>query len=327
MKILPLAIAVNLVIFSLLHFGFAAVSQGSVMIYSNDDCSTSSNTSIPLTIGKCLGTNQTAAIATVSLPSCPSGEQPLLIISDLENCGRPSFSPPISSGTPGECLYLTSGRGIGSAGFVCIGGTATMLGSSNTPASQTPALNPSTADSGATLTAQLPPVQASLASIGLSQSDMIALGYAISFGVPALILAYMTWRKRSRIIARAYVHGQNSDDHRRLTSYMALYRQVVDFRILQLPAKRGCQRRKVAITIGLIMTYDVSNSDLRAAMILLVWACWESQQFVAAAAKAGPRHSTALRLLIKHSPALQNFPGFQSISIHSQVQKRLRSDA
>jgi len=41
---------------------------------------------------------------------------------------------------------------------------------------------------------------------------MIALGCAISFGVPALILAYLTWRKRSRIIARAYVHGQNADD-------------------------------------------------------------------------------------------------------------------
>jgi hypothetical protein len=212
MKSLPLAIVISLVIFSLLHFSFAAGSQGSVVIYSNDDCSNSNNTSIPLTIGKCLETNQTAAIAIVSLPSCPSGEQPLLIISDLEKCGRPSFSPPISSGTPDECLYLTSGRGIGSAGFVCIGGTPTTPSSSNTPASQTPASNPSTADSGTTPTAQPPLVQASPASIGLSQSDRIALGCAISFGVPTLVLAYMTWRKRSRIFARAYVHSQNVDD-------------------------------------------------------------------------------------------------------------------
>jgi hypothetical protein len=212
MKILSLAIVISLVIFSLLHVGFGAVSQGSVMIYSNDDCSNSSNTSIPLAIGKCLETNQTAAIAIVSLPSCPSGEQPLLIISDLENCGRPSFSPPISSRTPGECLYLASGRGIGSAGFVCIGGVASTPSSSNTPASQTSASNSSTADSGATPTAQPPLVEASSAPIGLSQSDRIALGCAISFGVPALILAYMTLRKHTRIIAPAYVHGQNAED-------------------------------------------------------------------------------------------------------------------
>jgi hypothetical protein len=64
--------------------------------------------------------------------------------------------------------------------------------------------------------------------------------------------------------------------NRRLTSYMALYQQVVDFQIWQPPAKRGCRRQKVAMTIGPIMTYEVSNSDLRAAMMLLVWASWKS---------------------------------------------------
>jgi hypothetical protein len=79
------------------------------------------------------------------------------------------------------------------------------------------------------------------------------------------------------------------------------------------------------MTIGLIMTYDVSNSDLRAAMTLLVWASWESQQFVAAAAKADPRHSTALRLLIKQTPAVQDLPGLQyinSLSSQKRTEKR-----
>ena len=78
-------------------FGSAADAQGSVMVYNDIDCISPHGTSIPLSADVCLETSQTAAISIVSLPSCGNG-QPVLYISDLENRGKPSFSPAISSG-------------------------------------------------------------------------------------------------------------------------------------------------------------------------------------------------------------------------------------
>jgi hypothetical protein len=211
MKVLALAITIVFVTLCLSRYSRAGDTPGSVMIYSNDDCTNPHNTPTPLSAGSCLETNQTAAISIVSLPPCATGEQALLYISDQENCGMPSLLPAVSSGTPGECLYLTSGRGIGSAAFVCVGGTTTTSGSNDNAVSQTPAAITTTYDSGTAPTVQPALGQGSSLPGGLSQSDRIALACAIAFGVPALVLAYLSWRKRSIIFHHGYVHGEPID--------------------------------------------------------------------------------------------------------------------
>jgi hypothetical protein len=199
MRGLPLAITIGFVVLSLHRFSCSADTQGFVRVYSNDDCTSSQNTTISLLAGTCLETNQTTAIAIISLPSCPTGQQPRLYISDQEGCGRPSFSPAVSSGSPGECLYLTSGRGIASAAFVCNEGP-------------TPGADTSTPGSAITPTAQPLSGQGSQASSGLSRSDSIALGCAIAFGVPGLILAALSLKKRIVTFPHGYVHGNDAND-------------------------------------------------------------------------------------------------------------------
>jgi hypothetical protein len=126
-----------------------------------------------------------------------------------------------SSGIVGNCLSFTTGTGIGSAGFVCVGGTtATTLPSSYT-ATSTMSTNTATMDTS-TPSTTLPPNPASTTqpyrgqdttSFGdLSQIDKIALGCAIALGVPALLFAYMTWNKRQDIFPHGHGHCDPLDD-------------------------------------------------------------------------------------------------------------------
>jgi hypothetical protein len=154
----------------------------------------------------CLETNQSVAIAIISLPSCPPRQQPRLFISDQEDCKTPSFSPAISSESPGQCLFFTSGRGIGSAGFVCRGDTTATSSSSNTTTSQT------ATSSIIAPTAQPTLGRGSSGSSGLSVSDKINLACAIGFGGPGLILAYLTLKNRSAIIAHGDVRGPGTNE-------------------------------------------------------------------------------------------------------------------
>lgn len=217
-----MALAFVFLIFLVIHFASAQDAQGSVQLYSDDGCSSPTGLPISLLTGDCLETDNVTAIAINSLPSCANGS-PVLYISDLDKCQKPSFFPLISSDTVGECLFFATGSGIDSVHFDCsadytnaLTGQATVsqtvsislltipagLSASPTTSSQIPtgeiisaaattssALNPIP-------TAQSPPDQSTGTSSGLSLTNMIALGCGIGIGVPALIFGYLNWRKR-----------------------------------------------------------------------------------------------------------------------------------
>lgn len=204
-------------------FTAAQGTQGSVQLYSDAACSTSTGTPNSLLVEVCLETNRATAIAIVSLPSCTDGS-PRLYISDLDRCQNPSFSPLVSSDVVGECLFFMTGSGIDSAYFACSSGATTgfngqatvpIAASSNPPtlstgasmnliiSSQVPTLE--IASAAGTTSSTLDPAPTALSSSGqpadpssgLSIANRIALGCGVGIGLPALILGYLNWRKRS----------------------------------------------------------------------------------------------------------------------------------
>lgn len=219
-----MALAFVFFIFLVIHFASAQDAQGSVQLYSDDGCSSPTGLPISLLTEDCLETDNVTAIAINSLPSCASGS-PVLYISDLDKCQKPSFFPLISSDTVGECLFFATGSGIDSVHFDCsadytnaLTGQATVsqtvpislltipagLSASPTTSSQIPTDGIISAAAAATTssalnpipTAQSPPDQSTDTSSGLSLTNMIALGCGIGIGVPALIFGYLNWRKR-----------------------------------------------------------------------------------------------------------------------------------
>jgi Mid2 like cell wall stress sensor len=220
MKFLPLA----------LHASFfarisSADTQGSIQLYSDSDCSTTQGAPISRPHDSCIETNQASSIAAISLPSCSSG-QPILYISDENNCNRPTIQPAVQSGILGDCLSFPTGSGIGSAAFICINRVITVSDTqplaSQTAASTTikPTVSTTTTheanfwttstnapDQGASHNAQ--------GSSGLSISDKIALGCGLGIGVPALIFGILTWfnawdqwREQRRHPPLRLIHGE-----------------------------------------------------------------------------------------------------------------------
>jgi hypothetical protein len=218
-----MALAFVFFIFLVIHFASAQDAQGSVQLYSDDGCSGPTGLPISLLTEDCLETDNVTAIAIDSLPSCANGS-PVLYISDLNKCQKPSFFPLISSDTVGECLFFATGSGIDSAHFDCsadyttaitgqvaVSQTASSslltipagLSVSPTTSSQIPTVEIISA--GATTssapniipTAQSPEDQSTDTSSGLSLTNKIALGCGIGIGLPTVILGYLNWRKRS----------------------------------------------------------------------------------------------------------------------------------
>lgn len=219
-----MALAFVFVAFLVIHLTLTSAQdlQGSVQLYSDDGCSDPIGMLISLLAEVCLETNHATAIAIISLPSCANGS-PVLYISDLDRCQNPSFSPLISSDIVGECLFFPTGSGIDSAHFACsVDGTTALTsqatvslaasssqptiptGFSTSPAvpSQVPTLeNISAAATTSSALDTTPAAQSSSdqpadSSSGLSLTNRIALGCGIGFGVPAVVLAYLNWRKR-----------------------------------------------------------------------------------------------------------------------------------
>ncbi len=113
----------NLLSIALFASFFAHIStadtEGSIQLYSDGDCTAKGGGPILTPHDLCIETNQTSSIYAISLPSCPNGH-PVLYISDEESCREPSIQPGAQSGNVGDCLFLPTGSGIGSAAFVCI---------------------------------------------------------------------------------------------------------------------------------------------------------------------------------------------------------------
>jgi hypothetical protein len=198
---------INLVFIALFACFFAHIStadtEGSIQLYSDGDCTTKQGAPILTPHGLCIETNQTSSISAISLPSCPNGH-PVLYISDEESCRKPSIQPAAQSGNVGDCLFLSTGSGIGSAGFVCIDRVTTVSNA------QAPALTilKSIVSTSAAYAAEFSVTSASSTSAtspgsresqstpgfgGLSLSDRISLGCAIGLGIAALIFAILTW--------------------------------------------------------------------------------------------------------------------------------------
>jgi hypothetical protein len=217
-----MALAFVFFIFLVIHFASAQDAQGSVQLYSDDGCSGSTGLPISLLTEDCLETDNVTAIAINSLPSCANGS-PVLYISDLDKCQKPSFFPLISSDTVGECLFFATGSGIDSVHFDCsadyttaLTGQATIsqtvssslliipaeLSASPTTSSQIPTVEiisaAATTSSALNIipTAQSSSDHSTDTSSGLSITNKIALGCGIGIGLPAVIFGYLNWRKR-----------------------------------------------------------------------------------------------------------------------------------
>lgn len=197
----------NLLSIALSACSFAHIStadaEGSFQLYSDGDCTTKQGTPILTPHDTCIETNQASSISALSLPSCPNGH-PVLYISDEESCREPTVQPAAQSGNVGDCLFLPTGSGIGSAAFVCIE-KVTTVSDTQPPA---PTTLKTIVSTSATDAAESSVTSASSASAtspgsnegqstpgfsGLSLSDRIALGCALGVGLPALIFAILQW--------------------------------------------------------------------------------------------------------------------------------------
>ena len=167
-------------------------SYGTVQLYGDSDCTKPTGNNISLGVNSCQETNQTSAIAALSFPSCGNG-QTILYISDQEQCRKPSFSPPVSSGNVGDCLSLVTGSGIGSAAFICEGSVTT---ASPSPTSSQPV--PSVYDTvSSSVPSSTPGPQNPAISHGLSESDKVSIAVGVSIGVAALVAALVgAWYTR-----------------------------------------------------------------------------------------------------------------------------------
>lgn len=197
----------NLLSIALSACSFAHIStadtEGSIQLYSDGDCTTKQGAPILTPHDTCIETNQASSISAISLPSCPNGH-PLLYISDEDSCHKASIQPAPQSGNVGDCLFFSTGSGIGSAAFVCIN-KVTTVSDTKPPA---PTTLKSIVSTSATFAAESSVTSASSTSAtspgsndgqrtpgfsGLSLSDRIALGCALGLGLPALIFAILTW--------------------------------------------------------------------------------------------------------------------------------------
>jgi hypothetical protein len=180
-------------------------AQGAVQLFSDSSCETPTGPSRSLLSNACLETNDTTAISAISLPACDNGN-PVLVISDLNYCQRPSVSPETSSGDIGVCLYLPTGAGIGSAGFKCIG-VVTTLSSNPGP---TTTVESSTSVKSTPTSSQ--PGKSTSHGDGIGFSDRISLGVGIGIGggsiVIAILFGVLQLQRRQQRWRHNYLHNQ-----------------------------------------------------------------------------------------------------------------------
>ncbi|CZR60753.1 uncharacterized protein PAC_10649 [Phialocephala subalpina] len=175
----------------------SATTQGVVQLFSDSDCTNSTGPPTLLPSGICLGTNDTTAISAISLPTCDKGN-PILVISDFEECGTPSISPEVNTGDVGVCLSFLTGSGIGSAAFTCRGQVqvTTSTVSNNPPVATTvessKVSKPTTATPSSSASSQSPssqPGNSTSHKHGVGFGDRINLGVGIGVGGAAIIVA------------------------------------------------------------------------------------------------------------------------------------------
>lgn len=179
----------------------AKSKQGSFQIFSDSDCASPNGPLVTAPDGTCQPIKNSSSITAETFPSCTNGGKAVLYISDQEQCAWPSLiESSISSESVGKCLFFTTGGTILSAAFTCVTGTPT------TSAATSPT---SIAARPIAKGAQTPP------SLGLSTSDQIALGVGIGIGLPALLVAIITfftnWLAFLHRPSRLWIGHQHND--------------------------------------------------------------------------------------------------------------------
>lgn len=175
-------------------FADAASTNGTIQLYSDNECADALNGSFSLAIDSCFGADDVLSIVSSSFPSCPSG-RPTLFISDLEDCARPSIWPRISSSEVGKCLSFSTGAAIGSAAFICLGETTTASRKPVSTETSSTKLSSSLRSPQPENTAhsQFPGARED----GSDKADDIAMGVGIAFGLATFFIGcaalYFGW--------------------------------------------------------------------------------------------------------------------------------------
>ena len=204
----PVYVGLSVVLFTLCCLTALAQESPLVQFFADTRCSRPIGNPVgPDTIVNCVeGIATSLGVRAVSFPSCQSGRA-VLQISDTPSCGRPTFSPPVTTDRTGTCLSLFTGAEIASAGFVCVGGDTASRSSSPSStlqllASPSKATIPTSGGSTPTPVLESSP----------SSSDRIALGVGIGIGLPIFMaVVTLAWcygrHARSRRTHSTYAHA------------------------------------------------------------------------------------------------------------------------
>lgn len=126
---------------------YAPSTQGSIKFYQASTCGTPyNNAATSLTIGSCLNAPAKGikGVSISTLPSCNGNGTPMLVVSNVANCGSSTIGSSADSGNLGVCQAFTSGADIGSVELVCVSSSLSKTSAATSTNLQyaTPTANP-----------------------------------------------------------------------------------------------------------------------------------------------------------------------------------------